>query len=147
MDNNIPVKIVLMDGAILPKYGTEQSAGFDIHCIEDVFVFEGETKLIRTGLKMEIPNGYELQLRPRSGLSYKTDLIIKNSPATIDSDYRGEIKIIVKNSGEKTLTFESGERICQGVFNKIPQASWVISSEDDLDITIRGNGGFGHTGK
>lgn len=144
--NNINVEIILEDGAIMPEYQTTDSAGFDISCIEQVELMPQETKLVRTGLKMAIPRGYELQLRPRSGLSLKTELIIKNSPATIDADYRGEIKVILKNSSfDKVIKFNKGERICQGVFNQVPQA--IFNSVSDLNKTNRGDGGFGSTGK
>jgi dUTP pyrophosphatase len=146
MNETINIKIVKMESNVpTPKYQTAGSAGFDIACIEDVKLFPNETSIIRTGLRMSIPRGYELQLRPRSGLSYKTDLILKNSPATIDCDYTGEIKLIVKNGGVDNIVFASGERICQGVFNKIPQG--IFQEVNELVDTKRGNGGLGHTGK
>ena len=129
------------DNVKTPKYQTEGSAGFDIACLEDVVLTPKETQLIRTGLRMSVPSGYELQLRPRSGLSFKTELVIKNSPATIDSDYTGEIKIIAKNNGEETLSFCSGDRICQGVLNQIPQA--IFKEVDKLEETERGGKGIG----
>lgn len=94
---------------------------------------------------MEIPQGYELQIRPRSGLSLETKLRIANSPATIDSDYRGEIKIIVENIGNTPIMISHHDRIAQGVLNEVPQANFILVEE--LNETERGDGGFGHTGK
>lgn len=104
-----------------------------------------EIKTVRTGLSMEIPEGYELQIRPRSGLSLTTKLRIANTPGTIDADYRGEILIIVENIGTEPIVINHHDRIAQGVLNKVPQANFIIAEE--LSDTERGDGGFGHTGK
>ena len=141
---NIPIKKLLTD-AIIPMYATDGSAGFDFYTIIDTVVWEGETQLIRTGLSMEIPVGYELQIRPRSGLSLSTKLRVANSPGTIDSDYRGEIKIIIENIGDNEVLINQGDRIAQGVLCKVPQANFI--EVDKLDETERGDGGFGSTDK
>ena len=104
-----------------------------------------ERKLIPTGLFIELPEGYEVQIRPRSGLALNEGLGLLNSPGTIDADYRGEIGIIVVNLSRYPITIKDGERICQMVINKIEQAEWI--EVEDLAETERGAGGFGHTGK
>jgi len=104
----------------------------------------GKQRIIDTGLSVAVPEGYELQVRPRSGLSFKHKITVTNSPGTIDSDYRGEIKIIIFNLGEEDFVINKGDRIAQGVVNKIEQ--FDIQEVDDLDETERGGGGFGSTG-
>lgn len=143
---NIKIKKVVED-AIIPKYQTSGSAGFDFHAVKDVTVFPKETRLISTGLAFEIPEGYELQVRPRSGMSLKTKIRIGNAPGTIDSDYRGLVSIIVDNiSSHGSLPYEikKGDRIAQGVICKVNQAVFI---EDELSETERGEGGFGSTNK
>lgn len=135
----------LHPSAIIPAYQTRGSSGFDLHSIDNVEVPTGKTVLIHTGLSAAVPEGYELQIRPRSGVSLKTGLMVKNSPGTIDSDYRGEIGIIVYNTGEKFGHYVNyGDRIAQGVIVPIVQAT--IVEVDELDDTSRGEGGFGSTG-
>jgi dUTP pyrophosphatase len=138
--------------AVVPKYATEGSAGFDLVALENVIIYQGETLLIKTGLSVEIPMGYELQIRPRSGTSLKTPLRVANSPGTVDSDYRGEICVIMTNTdplvpGYATERFFilKGERIAQGVICPIVQAEFEVVEE--LSSTDRGAGGFGSTGK
>lgn len=140
----IKVKRVHRD-AVLPKYATEGSAGFDLYTVEDVSIYPNETKVISTGLKMEIPEGYELQIRPRSGISLKTTIRIANSPGTIDSDYRGEIGIIVWNVGNEKVDIPKHTRIAQGVLAKVDKAIFI--DVDELTNTSRGEGGFGSTGQ
>lgn len=141
----IPIRIILEDGVQMPQYESKDSAGFDIRANNSGIIKAGQKVLVPTGIKMAIPEGFELQLRPRSGLSWKTDLKIPNSPATIDADYRGEIKIILENTGVNDFHYEKGDRLCQGVLKQAPQA--VFFAVDTLDDTERGEGGFGHTGK
>lgn len=146
---NIPIK-KLISSAIIPKYATEGSAGFDFHAIVRsdgyaITIYPNETELIKTGLAMEIPLGYELQIRPRSGLSLKTKLRIANSPATIDSDYRGEIGIIVENIGSEPIAINHHDRIAQGILKEVPQANFI--EVNNLNGSERGSGGFGHSGK
>ena len=148
----IPIKIVkISHNAIIPKYKTNGSSGFDLHILVykgegyATVVHPGKTELMRTGLAMQIPLGYELQIRPRSGLSLESKLRIANSPGTIDADYTGEIKIIVENIGDTPIIIGHHDRIAQGVLCKVPQAEFV--EVEELSETIRGQGGFGSTGK
>lgn len=131
----------------LPEYKTKMSAGMDIRAnLSEIVVLQPlERQLIPTGLFIELPEGYEAQVRPRSGLALKEGLGLLNSPGTIDADYRGEIGIVVINLSNSPITITDGERICQMVINKVEQAEWV--EVEDLVETERGNGGFGHTGK
>lgn len=130
--------------AVIPQYKTSGSAGFDLYTIEDVEIQPGETKQIRTGLIFEIPEGYEIQIRPRSGMSLKTPLRISNAPGTIDSDYRGEVMIIAENTSIVPFSVEKGTRIAQGVLQKVPQAEFI--EVEKVSETERGEGGFGSTG-
>lgn len=130
----------------LPSYSTEDSSGMDVRAAVDVPVVlkAGEFKMIPTNLIFEIPKGYEIQVRPRSGLAAKHGIGIMNSPGTIDADYRGEVKIILFNFGIQDFTINRGERIAQLVVGKIFKAELIES--DELNESDRGSGGFGHTG-
>ena len=141
------VKVKLLnEKAKLPKYMTNGDAGMDLSaCLEsEVTILPGEVFAVPTGLALAIPIGYEAQLRPRSGLALKNTISLPNSPGTIDSEYRGEVKVIIINHGKEKFTIKNGDRIAQMVFNKVEQASLVVVEE--LDNTERGAGGFGHTG-
>jgi len=142
----IPVKIKVRDGARVPEYKSSGSAGADICAfLDDTMVIgKGETALIPTGLYIEIPPGYEAQIRPRSGLALKHGITLLNTPGTIDSDYRGEISIIMANLGKEPFNVENGMRIAQMVFSKVYSAHFL--RVDTLTETIRNDGGFGHTG-
>jgi dUTP pyrophosphatase len=133
----------------LPFYASVGAAGADIRvCSPDrssIIITPGQRVLIPTGLSFEIPQGFEIQVRPRSGISLKTPLMVVNSPGTIDSDYRGEIKIIIGNFGNESYKIEHGERIAQIVLSPVWQAKFVLSN--NLSDTERGSGGFGSTGK
>lgn len=131
----------------LPEYKTKLSAGMDIRANlnETVVLQPLERKLIPTGLFIELPEGYEAQMRPRSGLALNEGLGLLNSPGTIDADYRGEIGIIAVNLSNNVISIKDGDRIAQMVINKVEQAEWVEVQE--LGGTERGAGGFGHTGK
>lgn len=131
--------------AIIPAYQTEEAAGFDLHSIEDVVIKPNERKLISTGLAFEIEFGYEVQIRPRSGLAFKEGITVLNSPGTIDSDYRGEIKVLLINLGDRDFKIKRGDRIAQAVVAPIIQAK--IVEVDNLSTTKRGEKGFGSTGK
>ena len=131
--------------AIIPSYQSEEAAGFDLHSIEDCVLKRGERKLIGTGLAFEIEKGYEIQIRPRSGLAYKKGITVLNSPGTIDSDYRGEIKVLLINLGSEDFEIKKGDRIAQAVIAPVIQAEFV--EVDSLSETKRGSGGFGSTGK
>lgn len=141
------VKIVNQSGHALPDYSTPNSAGMDLRAKlnEPVTLKPLERRLIPTGLFMELPEGYEAQIRPRSGLALKKGISIVNTPGTIDADYRGEIGIIVINLSDSDFVVNNGERICQMVINKVEMISWTEVSS--LEESERGAGGFGHTGK
>ena len=130
----------------LPEYMTKGSAGMDIRISiqEDVTLEHGKIIMLPTGLKMAIPEGFEAQIRPRSGLAVKHGIGLINSPGTIDSDYRGEVKIAVINLGSEPFTFKRGDRVAQMVIARVWQAG--IQVVEDLDDTERSSGGFGHTG-
>ncbi len=134
----------------LPSYETTGAAGADVRASlgvgEKLLIKPGERVLVPTGLSMEIPHGYEIQVRPRSGLSFKTGLMVLNSPGTIDSDYRGEVKIILGNLGKNDEVINHGDRVAQLVLAPVTQASYVVS-DSDLSETARGTGGFGSTGR
>lgn len=143
----IKVKIFrLRPEAQLPTYAHPTDAGADISAAETVTIPAGETMIVSTGLAVAIPAGYEIQIRPRSGLSYKTKLRIANAPATIDSEYRGDIGIIVTNTGDVPYVIETGMKIAQMLIAPTPMIKWVeVDSEVDLGTTNRGSGGFGST--
>lgn len=131
----------------LPAYETLGAAGMDIRANEAVVIRPGETKLIPTGIFVAIPLGFEIQVRPRSGLSLKTKFRVANAPGTVDSDYRGELCVIAENIGEDEIKFELGDRISQIVLGIVPLIEWVpVPFKSDLPSTERGEGGFGSTG-
>lgn len=131
----------------LPHYATEGSAGMDVRATidDEIIIKSGEVKLVPTNLTVEIPIGYEIQVRPRSGLALKHGIGLLNSPGTIDSDYRGEVGIIMNNFSKADFVVKRGDRIAQLVLSKFYQAELEETSE--LAESIRGEGGFGHTGK
>lgn len=143
----ILVKIVNTSGNELPAYATEGSAGMDIRAnISEAITLQSlERSLIPTGLFIELPEGYEAQVRPRSGLAINHGITCLNSPGTIDSDYRGEIKVILINLSKEQQIIKPGDRIAQIVFAKAEKVSFQLVSE--LNFSARGVGGFGHTGK
>jgi dUTP pyrophosphatase len=131
----------------LPAYETIHSAGMDLRAFlpETVVIQPMQRILIPTGIYMELPEGYEAQIRPRSGLAFKHGITVLNSPGTIDADYRGEVKILLINFGETAFEVKSGERIAQMIISKHETAAWRETAE--LNETLRGAGGYGHTGK
>lgn len=141
------IRIINKSGNILPAYSTSASAGMDIRAnIEkEITLKPFERALVNTGLYLEIPVGYEAQIRPRSGLAINKGITVLNSPGTIDADYRGEVCIILINLSSENFVIRNGDRICQMVIAKHEKAEWVCV-ENLLD-TDRGIGGFGHTGK
>lgn len=143
----VVVKVVREGNILLPKYETSGSAGMDVRAnIEEPIILGSlERVLVPTGLKIAIPEGYEVQVRPRSGLAIKHGITLLNTPGTIDSDYRGELKVIMVNLSKDEYTINPQERIGQLVLNKVAQMELV--EVDSLDETERGAGGFGHTGK
>jgi dUTP pyrophosphatase len=142
-----PIKIkIKSDSGRLPSYETEGAAGMDIaaYIEEDVTIFPGKTAIVKTGLYIELPAGYEAQIRARSGLAAKHGIGLVNGVGTIDSDYRGEIKVILINWGEEPVTIKNGDRIAQMVICRYEKAKFIES--DKLSETGRNQGGFGHTG-
>ena len=139
--------VVKITGALVPEYQSEQAAGCDLHaCIaEDIVINPQEYRTVPTGIRVEIPEGYEAQVRPRSGLASAHGIGILNAPGTIDADYRGEIKVILFNFGKTPFRIKSRDRIAQLVFSKVEHASFEIV--EDLERTRRQEGGFGHTGR
>ena len=141
--------VVRLDKDIpLPRYQTPDSAGMDLHAAikEDIVLFpNGGRAVIPTGIRIAIPNGYEMQIRPRSGLAAKHGVSVINSPGTIDSDYSAEVGVILINHSDTPYTLKRGDRIAQAVFTKVYQVELIET--DELDATARGNGGFGSTGK
>lgn len=142
----IEIKLVTKSGNI-PAYETEGSAGMDLKAVlnEPVVLAPGERRLIPTGLFIELPKGYEAQIRARSGLAIKHGITLINCVGTIDSDYRGEIQVPLVNLGQEDFEIKNGERIVQMVIARYEQVSWKIT--DELSETERGAGGFGHTGR
>lgn len=140
------VKIVNLSGLELPTYETTESAGMDVRAAlkEPQTLQPGERALIPTGLKIQLPAGYECQVRPRSGLALKNGITVLNTPGTVDADYRGEIGIILINLSSEPFEITPGERIAQLVINQYTRIQW--EPVDRLDETKRGDGGFGHTG-
>ncbi len=131
----------------LPAYETTASAGLDLRAFlpEKIFMQPMERTLVKTGLFLEIPEGYEAQVRPRSGLALKSGITVLNSPGTIDADYRGEVGVILINLSQEAFEIQSGDRIAQLIFAKVEQAEW--NETETLTQTHRGEGGFGSTGK
>ena len=149
MTDKVKIALAPLEHAVglnLPTYATEHSAGMDLSAAieEAVEIGPGERMLIPTGLKIALPDGYEAQVRPRSGLALKHGVTVLNSPGTIDADYRGEIGVILINHGSEPFTVERGMRIAQMVVERHSTVSWEVV--EDLDATSRGAGGFGSTG-
>ena len=142
--SKIEVKII---GKFIPEYQSEQAAGCDLYAdIEGDIILEAGTHCtVPTGVKIALPDGYEAQVRPRSGLALKHGIGVLNTPGTIDADYRGEIKVILFNLGNESFNIRSGDRIAQLVFNKVVRGEFI--PVEHLEDTERGSGGFGHTGK
>ncbi len=143
----VAVKIINRSANALPSYATDGSSGMDVraHLNEPITLAPLERKLIPTGLFVEIPQGYEIQVRPRSGLALKQGLTCLNSPGTIDADYRGEIGVILINLSAQEQQIQPGDRIAQLVLQEVARAEWITGAE--LSATTRNDGGFGHTGK
>jgi dUTP pyrophosphatase len=148
-DHDIAVHVVRLPhaaGLPLPVYETAGSAGMDVRAAVDtpLTLAPGAIALVPTGLTIEVPPGFEMQVRPRSGLAAKHGITLPNSPATIDSDYRGEVRVIMQNLGGEPFVIERGMRIAQFVLQRVPRVTWVEA--EALTATSRGTGGFGHTG-
>ena len=132
------------EGLALPAYATSGAAGMDVLAAEDVTLPPGVRHAVATGLALAIPPGFEIQVRPRSGLALKHGITVPNTPGTIDSDYRGELKVILINHGSEDFPISRGDRVAQLVLAPVVQAAWA--EVDELDETQRGAGGFGSTG-
>ena len=146
---DLPVGVRIMrlphgEGLALPAYATDGAAGKDVLAAEDVVVPPGGRYAVATGYALAIPPGFEVQVRPRSGLALKHGITVPNTPGTIDSDYRGEVKVILINHGTEDFAIQRGDRIAQLVLAPVVQARWDVV--DQLDVTDRGAGGFGSTG-
>lgn len=141
------IKIINKSSNQTPDYATEGAAGMDLRANlgEPVVILPLKRSLIPTGLFLEIPTGFEGQVRPRSGLALNYGVTCLNSPGTVDSDYRGELKVILVNISDEPVTVKNGERIAQLVLSKVERASWEVAEK--LTTSTRGEGGFGHTGK
>ena len=147
LDMHVPVKVKRLphgEGLDLPRYATDGAAGMDVVSAEDVSIAPGARHAVATGLAVAIPYGYEIQVRPRSGLALKHGITVPNTPGTIDSDYRGELKVILINHGAEDFAIARGDRVAQLVLAPVTQAAWDEVGE--LDDTSRGSGGFGSTG-
>ncbi|MEA1618367.1 dUTP diphosphatase [Erythrobacter sp. T5W1-R] len=144
---SVPVKLKRLphgEGLPLPAYATAGAAGMDVVSAEDVVLAPGARHPVATGLSLAIPDGFEIQVRPRSGLALKHGITVPNTPGTIDSDYRGELKVLLINHGAAPFVIARGDRIAQLVLAPVVQAAW--DEVDELDATARGAGGFGSTG-
>ncbi|GAA8048497.1 dUTP diphosphatase [Helicobacter pylori] len=130
--------------ALIPKYQTEGSSGFDLHAVEEVTIKPHSVGLVKIGICLSLEAGYELQVRTRSGLALNHQVMVLNSPGTVDNDYRGEIKVILANLSDKDFKVQVGDRIAQGVVQKTYKAEFIECER--LDETSRGSGGFGSTG-
>ncbi|MGN6437635.1 MAG: dUTP diphosphatase [Agriterribacter sp.] len=147
MSSTISIRIINQSNNPLPEYATTGASGMDVraHLSAPVVLQPLERALIPTGLFMEIPEGYEVQVRPRSGLAVKQGITCLNTPGTIDSDYRGEVKVILINLSNEPQTLQPGDRIAQLVLQQVEKAEWIPSAS--INVTARNEGGFGHTGK
>ena len=141
------IKVVNSSPHELPKFATEDSAGMDLraYLTEEISINPGQRCIVSTGIKIAIPPGYEAQIRPRSGLAMKHGVTVLNSPGTIDADYRGDVGVILINLGQDPFLIKSGDRIAQMVINKFERFEW--NQSEILDKTMRGEGGFGHSGR
>jgi dUTP pyrophosphatase len=145
--DDVPVLIKRLahgEGLDLPAYATEGAAGMDVLSAEDVTIVPGGRHAVATGIAVAIPPGFEIQVRPRSGLALKHGITVPNTPGTIDSDYRGELKVILINHGADPFDVRRGDRVAQLVLAPVTRATWLEAEE--LDDTARGAGGFGSTG-
>lgn len=144
--NRVDIKIISTKGAVVPCYKTEGAAGADVCALldENVLLKKGQRTIIPTGLFFEIPQGYEIQVRPRSGLAAKNGVTVLNTPGTIDSDYRGELKVILINLGDEDFEIKSGDRIAQIIVAPVTIGNFIQT--DSISVTERGSGGFGSTG-
>lgn len=142
--STVRVQVTVSEEGFLPDYATPGSAGMDLRASEDALLQPGEVRAVGTGIRIAVPEGYEAQVRPRSGLALKHGISIPNAPGTIDSDYRGEVRVILINLGNEPFSIHRGDRIAQLVVAPVARADWECVRE--LPETVRGEGGFGSTG-
>lgn len=142
--STVRVQVTVSEEGFLPDYATPGSAGMDLRASEDALLQPGEVRAVGTGIRIAVPEGYEAQVRPRSGLALKHGISIPNAPGTIDSDYRGEVRVILINFGNEPFLIQRGDRIAQLVVAPVARAEWERVC--DLPETVRGEGGFGSTG-
>ncbi len=135
----------IKDNAVTPHYEHDGDAGMDLYAVEDFTLRPGQRELIPTGFQVEVPNGYEMQIRPKSGLALKHGITVLNTPGTVDSCYRGEVGVIMLNASDRDYEVKVGEKVAQAVIAKVEKA--VIEEVEDLTQTQRGSGGFGSTGR
>lgn len=140
-----PLIKLVREGAKVPTYQSSLAAGADCYACTEATINPGERALVPLGFAIAVPVGFELQLRPRSGLALKQGVTLLNSPGTIDADYRGEVCALIINHGTEPFVIAPGDRVCQAVLAHVEQANFLVA--DDLNHTERGEGGFGHTGK
>lgn len=138
------IKFIKLRPTLTPKYQTAHASGLDLHSAQNITIKAGEYKTVDTGIAIEMPNGLEAQVRPRSGLAAKFGIGVLNSPGTIDADYRGEIKVVLFNFSKKPFKINQGDRIAQLVFSKVTRVT--LKEQKQLSKSQRGSGGFGHTG-
>lgn len=144
--SNLVVKVKFLNAeAQAPQYAKPGDAGADLRAVEQVSIFPGDSVMVKTGIAIELPIGYEAQVRPRSGLAYKKQITVLNTPGTVDEGYRGEVGVILINHGKTTFLVEKGDKIAQLVIKPVKQADFQIV--DELSDTSRGEGGFGSTGR
>lgn len=147
MTNRVSIEVKRLphgQGLSLPAYATDGAAGMDVVAAEDTVISPGARHAVATGLSVAIPDGYEIQVRPRSGLAFKHGITVPNTPGTIDSDYRGELKVLLINHGSEDFSVARGDRVAQLVVAPVTQGVW--QEVEELDATTRGVGGFGSTG-
>ena len=144
--DRLKVKIINNSGNALPSYETPSAAGMDVRAFptEPIIMQPMQRVLVPTGLRVQLPQGYEMQIRPRSGMALKHGITLANSPGTVDADYRGDIGIIVINLSDKPFVINDGDRICQMVIKQYSHVEWELV--DRINETVRGDGAFGHTG-
>ena len=135
----------IRDNAVTPRYEHDGDAGMDLYAVEDSVLHPGERKLIPTGFQVEVPKGYEMQVRPKSGLALKHGITVLNTPGTVDSCYRGEVGVIILNTSDRDYEVNAGEKVAQAVIARVEKA--VVEEVEELTETQRGAGGFGSTGR
>ena len=147
MERKVPLSYTNVNGNKDPEYAFPSDSGFDLTSIEDIWIFAGDRKLVPTGLRFDIPDGYEIQVRSKSGLALNQGLMVLNSPGTVDSGYNGEVKVILFNTSNQNVKLEKGQKIAQAVLCPVVNGKWVnLIKVDGIDEKDRNDNGFGSTG-